>query len=282
MEHFMNQELTMCGNSQGRPTNSRGVRTRSPWSPGARKCGMGPARLTSGLLEWFAVGAMLFLATACTTTSNKTPVLPGPPAASMITPAAVPPPAPAPPQGASSGSLWTDNSPNFWRDVKAHRVGDIVTITVSEKAEASKKGSTKTGRSKDMSADFSFAGLTSGDKVLLDTVKSGYQGKFDTNFSGTGAATRSDSMATFMTATIVEVLPSNNFVIRGARWTKVNEEMQQIVLEGVIRPTDITRNNQVLSQNIADAKIFFSGKGPVSSQDKPGWLSRFFDAVNPF
>ena len=280
MECFMIRKLTMCGSRQGSPTNSRGVYAGLPWHSGTRKCGTGLARLTCGLMEWFAVGAMLVLATACVTTNA--PVLPGPPATAMISPAAVPPPAPLPPQGASTGSLWTSNTPNFWQDVKAHRVGDIVTITVSEKAEASKKGSTKTGRTKDMSADFSFAGLTSGDKMILDTVKSGYQGKFDTNFSGTGAATRSDSMATFMTATIVEVLPSNNFVIRGARWTKVNEEMQQIVLEGVIRPTDITRNNQVLSQNIADAKIFFSGKGPVSNQDKPGWFMRFFDAVNPF
>jgi len=235
-----------------------------------------------GSMKWFTVGAVLLLLAACTTTSNKTPTLPGPPTAAVVSPVAVPPPSLPPPQGVSTGSLWTEQSPNYWQDVKAHRVGDIVTITVSEKSEATKKGSTKTGRTKDLSADFSFAGLTNGSQVVLDTVKSGYQGKFDTNFSGTGASTRSDSMTTFMTATIVEVLPSGNFVIRGARWTKVNDELQQILLEGVIRPTDITRHNQVLSQNIADAKIFFSGKGPVSNQNQPGWLSRFFDAVNPF
>lgn len=279
----MNRKSISCDNRQARTARFDSGCDAAARQSGNRVRKTGQARLASAPMQWFAVAAMLMLVAACTTTSNKAPVLPpGPPTAAMITPVAVPPPGPQPPQGASTGSLWTDNNPNFWQDVKAHRVGDIVTITVSEKAEASKKGSTKTGRTKDMSADFSFAGLTSGDKLILDTVKSGYQGKFDTNFNGTGAATRSDSMTTFMTATIVEVLPSGNFIIRGARWTKVNEEMQQIVLEGVIRPTDITRNNQVLSQNIADAKIFFSGKGPVSNQDKPGWLSRLFDAVNPF
>jgi flagellar L-ring protein FlgH len=234
------------------------------------------------MMQALFIGFMLLGLAACSSTSDKTLVLPSQSAAPAISPVAVPPSRPAPPPGVSNGSLWTDHSGNYFRDVKAHKVGDIVTITVSEKAEASKKGSTKTGRTKDMSADLSFAGLTSGDKLILDTVKSGYQGKFDTNFSGTGAATRSDTMTTFMSATIVEVLPSGNFVIRGARWTKVNEELQQIILEGVIRPTDITRNNQVLSQHIADAKIMFSGKGPVSNQNQPGWLSRFFDAVNPF
>ncbi len=244
--------------------------------------GMQTTGFRNEVSKWLALGMVLLLSAACATTSNKAPVLPGPPAGATITPVAVPPPSLPPQPGYTTGSLWTGQSSTYFQDVKAHTVGDIVTITVSEKAEATKKGSTKTGRTKDLSADFSFAGLTAGDKVLLNTVKSGYQGKFDTNFNGTGAATRSDTMTTFMTATIVEVLPSGNFIIRGARWTKVNEELQQIVLEGVIRPTDITRNNQVLSQNIADAKIFFNGKGPVSNQNQPGWLSRFFDAVNPF
>jgi flagellar L-ring protein FlgH len=232
------------------------------------------------LLNLFSVTVIVLL-TACTTTT-KTNVQPGPQATPAISPVAIPPPAPAPPRGFSAGSLWTDRAVSYYEDVKARKVGDIVSITVSESAQATKAGSTKTGRTKDMSADFSFSGLSAGDKVILDSLKYGYQGKFDTNFNGSGTATRKDTMTTYMTATIVEVLPNGNFVIRGSRWTKVNEELQQIILEGVIRPMDVSRQNEIQSQKIADAKIFFVGKGPVSNQDRPGWLIRVFDAFNPF
>ncbi len=226
--------------------------------------------------------AMVVLLAACTTTTNKTNVQPGPQVTPAISPVATPPPAPPPAHGISTGSLWTERGASYYEDVRARKVGDIVSITVSENAQASKTGSTKTGRTKDMSADFAFSGLSAADKVIMDSLKYGYQGKFDTNFNGSGTATRKDTMTTTMTATIVEVLPNGNFVIRGSRWTKVNEELQQIVLEGVIRPMDITRQNEILSQKIADAKIFFVGKGPVSNQERPGWLMRVFDAVNPF
>jgi flagellar L-ring protein precursor FlgH len=194
-------------------------------------------------------------------------------------------PAPALPTATeepSPGSLWTPQSGSLWQDVKARRIGDIVTITVSEKSEASKKATTKTGRTKELSGDLSFAGLTAGDKVVMDTLKSGYQGKFEHSFDGNGLTSKSDTMSAYMTATVVDVLPNGNLVIRGSRWTKVNDELQQIVLEGVIRPMDISRSNEVLSQKIADAKIFFIGKGPVSTQQKPGWLGQLWDVVNPF
>jgi flagellar L-ring protein precursor FlgH len=87
---------------------------------------------------------------------------------------------------------------------------------------------------------------------------------------------------TTVTATVVDVSPGGNLVIRGTRWTQVNNEMQQIVLEGVVRPTDVTRNNTVLSQNVGEAKIFFVGKGPLTQHQKPGWALQLFDLISPF
>ena len=81
-------------------------------------------------------------------------------------------------------------------------------------------------------------------------------------------------MTAYMTATVIDVLPSGNLLIRGSRWTKVNDELQQIVLEGVVRPVDISTNNTVLSQNVAEAKIYLLGKGPVTQYQKPGWLGQ--------
>jgi flagellar L-ring protein FlgH len=276
MQPDRRQSAKPCGHDAGPHTRS------ATGSKITRQSQAGIAwRLSIHAFKCFSMLFSCLLLLACVSNPSKTAALPNT-ATPAFTPVAMPPTNPPPVQGMSNGSLWTDNTSSFWQDVKARRLGDILTITVSEKSEASKKAATKTGRSSDTSADFSFTGLNAGDKVVLDTLKSGYKGKFDTNFTGAGVTSKSDSMTAYMTATIVEVLPNGNFVIRGSRWTKVNEELQQIVLEGVVRPMDISRNNQVLSQNIADAKIFFVGKGPVSEKNHPGWFGKLFDAVNPF
>lgn len=241
---------------------------------------------------------LLVAPTACVTTTSTTRVDGSPYDPAGATPEAMakvppgscptPPPVafpaagPGPDQSATTGSLWTSASSSFYQDLKAKRVGDVLTITVRENSDASKQASTNTGRSRDNSADASFAGLTAGNTNVLGPAKTGYSAKFDNNFKGSGVTTKTDKMTAYMTATVVDILPNGNLFIRGARWTKVNEELQQIVLEGVVRPTDINRHNEILSQKIGDAKIFFVGKGPVSTQQRPGWLGQLFDIINPF
>jgi flagellar L-ring protein FlgH len=197
-------------------------------------------------------------------------------------PLALPADGPRPDDTATTGSLWTPASTSLYHDLKAKRVGDVLTITVKENSDASKEAATKTGRYKDNSADASFAGLTAGNTTVLGAAKTGYSAKFDNNFKGAGVTTKTDKMTAYMSATVVDILPNGNLFIRGARWTKVNEELQQIILEGIVRPTDISRHNEILSQKIGDAKIFFVGKGPVSTQQRPGWLGQLFDIINPF
>jgi flagellar L-ring protein precursor FlgH len=183
-----------------------------------------------------------------------------------------------------SGSLWNDNSSSLYQDIKAKKVGDIVTITVSEESKGTKEATTNTGKDKSLQGQLSFSGVTApGMTSPVGAFSFGpYQGSFKNDFAGKGTTSRTDSISAYMTATVVDVMPNGNLVIRGSRWTKVNDEMQQTVLEGVVRPSDITRNNTVLSQNIADAKIFLVGKGPVSSHQKPGWLGQVIDAILPF
>lgn len=239
----------------------------------------------------------LFIQTACVTPgTTRTTGLPYDPAGPFpekpVTaadgtcptppPIALPAQGPEPDEGPTTGSIWTPASTSFYHDLKAKRVGDVLTITVLERSDASKEAATKTGRYKDNSADFNFAGMTAGSTTILSPVKTGYTGKFDNNFKGAGVTTKSDKMNAYMSATVVDILPNGNLFIRGSRWTKVNEELQQIVLEGVVRPTDISRHNEILSQKIGDAKIFFVGKGPVTAQQRPGWLGQLFDIINPF
>lgn len=241
----------------------------------------GTVRSHRFLLGWVCA-PFLFSLVACATLPVKEDDPQGKVADQMVLPPVPPPWAGEQVEKSSTGSLWTETSTSLWKDVKACKVGDIVTITVSEKSQASKQATTQTGRSKDFSGDFKFMGLTAGDKLVMDQGNFGYKGKFDNQFQGNGVTSKADSMSTYMTATVTQVLPNGNLVIRGSRWTKVNDELQQIVLEGVVRPNDINRKNEILSQNIADAKIFFVGKGPVTAQQKPGWLMQFLDIVNPF
>ena len=251
--------------------------------------------------RWFALALLLVLLlvpTACVTTGStaNTMGLPynpdgaSPEKLAKVPPGTcpTPPPLALPAEGsrpddtATPGSLWTPASISLYHDVKASRVGDVLTITVRENSDASKQATTKTGRYRDNSADLNITGLTAGGTTVLKPVTGGYTANFDNNFKGSGLTTKTDKMTAYMTATVVDILPNGNLFIRGARWTKVNEELQQIILEGVVRPTDISRNNEILSQKIGDAKIFFVGKGPVSTQQRPGWLGQLFDFINPF
>lgn len=189
----------------------------------------------------------------------------------------------AQPKPVPTGSLWNARGESLFQDIKAHRVGDIVTIMVSEQSKASKEAATSTSRVREYNGEGSFMGLSTPSQTILQPVnKTGYGLSFDNTFTGKGSTKKADSMTAYMTATVTDILPNGNLVIRGSRWTKVNDELQQIVLEGVVRPMDITRDNTVLSQNIAEAKIFFVGKGPISRQQKPGILGQILDMVLPF
>ncbi len=182
-----------------------------------------------------------------------------------------------------SGSLWSRRDDSPFQDIKARKVGDIVTIMVSEQSKASKSASTKTSRGKAFSGEANFLGLSTPTKTILRPLNpTEYEFSFDNTFKGDGSTSKADTMSAYMTATVVQILPNGNLVIRGSRWTKVNDELQEIVLEGIIRPMDISRDNTILSQNIADAKIFFVGKGPVSRHQKPGFLGQLIDLVIPF
>ncbi|HOV85489.1 MAG TPA: flagellar basal body L-ring protein FlgH [Syntrophobacteraceae bacterium] len=248
-------------------------------------------RFSPGRLAVFPLVISGLFLVSCATTQPSPPQS-GPVVRSPVPMTPIPPPTPGDAPEAPTGSLWAaGGSGSLFQDLKARKVGDIVTITVSEEAKGSKEATTKALRSKDLSGTFTFggAGLTSGGGTgaaggggVPGATFGPYSGQFGTGFTAAGATTRSDSMTAYMTATVVDVLPGGNLLIRGSRWTKVNDEMQQIVLEGIIRPNDITRHNTVLSQNIAEAKIFFVGKGPVTQHQKPGWAFQLLDLISPF
>ncbi len=246
-------------------------------------------RLATRTLPVAVLGAAL--AGCAATTHTATAKLPAPapvPQRQVASAPPVPYPQPGPPPAslAPTGSLWAPASGSLFADLKAVKVGDVVTITIAEESQGSKAATTSASRDKTFSGQLNFAGVGVGAKGVASpkgALSFGpYNGQFTSAFKGDGSTTKTDSMSASMTATVVDVLPNGNLLVRGSRWTKVNDEMQQMVLEGVVRPVDINRNNTVSSQNVAEAKIFLLGKGPVSQHQKPGWLGQIVDFLSPF
>lgn len=234
-----------------------------------------------------AAAMILLLVCGCASMqAEKAPKSPLAPPTLMSSPQPLPPAGSPPASLAPTGSLWNSGDNSLFSDIKAHRVGDLVTITVSENSSGTNAATTTANKASTSQGSIGFAGVGVGAAGIASPKGSfsfgPYNTSFNKTFKGDGSTSRTDTVSAYMTATVVAVLPNANLVIRGSRWTKVNDELQQIVLEGVVRPVDITNNNTVLSQDVAEAKIFMLGKGPVSQHQKPGWLEQVWDVISPF
>jgi len=186
---------------------------------------------------------------------------------------------PTRPDEKAEGSLWRPSTPvNYFSDVKARNIGDIVTINIVESASASKNAKTKTSR--DSSIEASWAGVAS--KLAGTWVGADQKVNFANSHDGQGETTRSSYLNAYITAEVIDKTPSGNLVIRGSRQVQVNNENQFINIQGVIRPFDIASNNIVLSTAVADAQIELTGQGVVSDKQRVGWMTRVLDWVWPF
>jgi flagellar L-ring protein precursor FlgH len=188
----------------------------------------------------------------------------------------------------TSGSLWNDNGEfaRLYSDLRASRVGDIVTIRVTETASGAKTATTKT--SKDSALDDSFSGTFTSFFDLparaLAFLSPSASIKVNTkdSYAGNGATTRNDQLTASMTAIVMEVYPNGNLKILGHREVVVNSERQTMELTGIIRPIDVDSKNVVQSTSIADAKISYTGFGVVDDKQHPGWLGRIMNFISPF
>ncbi len=177
-------------------------------------------------------------------------------------------------------SLWADNTimADLFSDTKARRIGDIVTIQVSESSSAENSASTDTDRESSLSAGIQeFFGA---DVDTLDNFN--VQGGIESEFEGSGSTTRSGNLEAFITARVVEVLAGGNLKVIGSREILVNNEKQLMTIYGVVRPRDISKDNVVLSSFVSDARIAYSGAGIVDDRQRPGWMANTLNTIWPF
>ncbi len=189
------------------------------------------------------------------------------------------------------GSIYQPGySQALFEDLKARRVGDTITVVLQERTQASKDA--KTDTSKDNSVNIDNPTLL-GAPLKFDTPllphSDGRSSDLGTSlssqseFTGEGSSSQGNSLTGNITVTISEVLPNGNMMVRGEKWLTLNQGDEYIQISGIVRPYDIKADNTILSSQVADARITYSGKGMVADSNQMGWLSRFFNsAIWPF
>ncbi len=158
---------------------------------------------------------------------------------------------------------------SLYSDIKAARVGDIVTVIITEKTLASNSAKISTGKETKFS--------TSGEQGTggLDFIPGfSVSAEIGRGHEGSGSTERRGSIIGRMAAVVVDVLDNGNLVIKGEKEILINDEKEILVLSGIVRPEDISTNNTVYSTDIANTQITYKGKGLVSSGSKPGIFAR--------
>jgi flagellar L-ring protein precursor FlgH len=183
----------------------------------------------------------------------------------------------------SPGSTWTTYSvmTDLTHDPRASRVDDVVTVIVAESASAVTTGGTQTARKSSATAAATLPGIKSASALAL--LANLPKLSSDTSLNGSGSTSRSTTLTTNMTARVVRVLPNGFLVIEGMKNVQINSEWQTVSVRGVVRPADLTSDNTVPSQRIAQLEVKLDGKGVVNDAiRRPNFLYRLLLGVLPF
>ena len=192
---------------------------------------------------------------------------------------------PPPPPQRKGNSLWHDAGSDLFRDPRAARVGDVVTVKISIKDKASLDNTSN--RSRDSKNNFSLSNSYDVN-YAQGNFKGAGSGKVDsaitsgTSSKGDAAITRSESIELLVAAVVSEVLPNGNLVVSGTQEVRVNQELRVLNVAGVLRPRDIATDNSVSYDKIAEARISYGGRGRMTEVQQPGWGHQIIDLFAPF
>jgi flagellar L-ring protein precursor FlgH len=196
---------------------------------------------------------------------------------------------PAPPAEAvaplQSASLFRAGAAGLFRDNRAYARGDILTIKVQVSDKAALDNATSRSRTGNESAGI--AGLLGIDK-LIDRVLPGksssatVSGNSDPGSQGSGTIARAETINLTLAAVVTEVLPNGNLSIRGRQEMRVNNELRELVITGLIRPQDIARDNSIRHTQIAEARVLYGGRGQLTSAQQARRGQQIYDALFPF
>ena len=166
---------------------------------------------------------------------------------------------------------------NLYSDIKAHRVGDIITVYLEEATSASKNAGTS--HEKKNSYDLGLDATVAPSKGSSPLVISGGSAGFDqsSKYEGDADADQSNNLEGSITVNVVRVLNNGNLVIRGEKWLMLNNGEEYVRIKGVIRSEDVSSDNTVSSMRVANARIQYGGTGDFANTQRQGWLTSFFN-----
>jgi flagellar L-ring protein FlgH len=183
-----------------------------------------------------------------------------------------------PPMPRTDGAIYqAGQQMELFADLKARRVGDVLTIRLTESTAASKSAVTKTAKTTGVAntGPTLFGKTFTAGGVPIGTVAMNGADSFD----GEGSSTQGNTLAGSLTVTVMEVQSNGNLVIQGDKTLKLNQGDEFVHVSGVVRRADIATDNTVTSDKVADAHISYSGKGVIDSSNRMGWLARFFNSA---
>ena len=185
-----------------------------------------------------------------------------------------------------TNSLWRANARSFFDDPRASNVGDILTVEIDISDQAQVSNSTSRSSSASESEDLdAFFGL---ENALGSVLPAGFSpsGAVDlasaSDSSGNGSVNRSESIDMTVAAVITQVLPNGNLVIAGRQEVRINAEVRELLITGIVRPEDITSANTVAHTQIAEARISYGGRGVISDVQGPRWGQEAWGVIAPF
>lgn len=184
-------------------------------------------------------------------------------------------------------SLWRSGSRAFFKDQRAAKVGDILTVKIAIADDANVKNESKNSRAAGETAGFpNVLGMES--SVIGRAFPGGFDPsaaldiESDGSYEGKGEIKRNEAINLDLAAMIVQKLPNGNLVINGSQEVLVNNEMRQLNVKGIIRPEDIGSDNTISHEKIADARISYGGRGTVSDVQQPRYGQQLIDIISPF
>lgn len=183
----------------------------------------------------------------------------------------------------SGNSTWRDSGADLFRDARAFKNGDVVTVKVQIKDQATlgntlnRKRDSSVGLASSLDYDFGFGGAGASGAGSLN-------GNLDrtTSTNSKGGITRSENINLMVAAVVSEVLPNGNLVISGTQEVRVNFEVRVLSVAGIIRPRDISTDNQISYDKIAEARVSYGGRGRVMEVQQPAYGQQILDIVSPF
>lgn len=185
----------------------------------------------------------------------------------------------------AANSLWRTGSRGFFKDQRAHQVGDLVTVKVLVTDKANLDNETKRSRTNNetLGAANLFGAESKINKILPGATAGALVNADSASSSdGAGSVSRSETLVTNVAAVVTQVLPNGNLVVEGKQEIRVNFEVRELIVAGVIRPEDIEADNTIDSSKIAEARIAYGGRGQITDVQQPRYGQQVMDIVLPF